>query len=410
MKKIVVAFLAVALLLALAAPAMAAASCYFSGPKEVRAGETITLTFYADGNVTGINGSISYDAAKLTLKEYKPLIGGTWAVEFAGNNFICYDNSMENPLGGGKAIFSATFQVSAELTPGTEVVVTASGVTMSNSQGDEYSGSVQWSTNLSQPKSDNANLAALTLSNATISPAFDPNVTEYKTSVPFEVSTLKLSAAAAHAGAKVSIGNTALAENATSDVTITVTAENGATKVYHIYTWRPADPNYEPSEVSTLQSLEAEGFLLSPVFVPEQMDYAVYLPNEVQTLKLTAKPTDAKAKVEIPTIENIPLGKNTYEVVVTAENGNIRIYTVTTFRAEPFQGPYVTPEETEPATEPTTEPTAEPTETEAPTTQPAPSNSGTQSSGKNTGLLWILSVVAAFLGGFVVPTLMWNRE
>lgn len=414
MKKFAVIFLAAVLLLALAVPASAAASCYLSGPEEVRSGDTITVTFHADGNTTGISGVISYNEDHLVLKEYKQLIGSPWVVEFSGNNFLCYDNSMENPLISGKAIFSATFQVKADVAVGTVVKVSAGSVTLSNSQGDQYVGSVSWSKYLSKPRSGNANLAELTVSNATITPAFDPNVTEYKASVPFETTKLKVSATPEDAGAKVTVSNTDLGANKTNEVTVTVTAENGTTKTYRILVWRPQDPNYEPSGVSTLESLAVEGFPISPEFSQDKMDYAVYLPHEVESIQITAKPTDPKAKVEIPTVENIPVGVSTYEVTVTAENGNIRIFTITTFRAEPFAGPNAIPEETEPATEPETEPVTEPTETVAePTetvTEPTEPVSENTTGSRKTGMLWIVSVVAAFLGGFVLPMFFWNRE
>ena len=174
-----------------------------------------------------------------------------------------------------------------------------------------------------------------------------------------------------------------------------------------------------------LASLNVEGFLLSPTFDPEQKNYVVYLPNEVQSLRVTARVADYRASLVLPTIENIPVGKTTYEISVTAQNGDVKIYTITTFRAEPMQDPNEIPEETEPATEPETEPTTEPT-TEAttepttkpttePTVQPATDpgeNSAAPARMSNvwTGVLWVGSVIAAFVGGLVTPMLIWSRE
>lgn len=170
-----------------------------------------------------------------------------------------------------------------------------------------------------------------------------------------------------------------------------------------------------------LESLNVEGFLLSPAFDSEQKNYAVYLPNEVQSLRVTARVADYRASLVLPTIENIPVGRTTYEILVTAQNGDVKIYTITTFRAEPMQDPNEIPEETEPATEPETEPTTEPT-TEAttePTTEPtvrSAADSGDESAAPErmsnvwTGVLWIGSVIAAFVGGLVAPLLIWSRE
>ena len=174
-----------------------------------------------------------------------------------------------------------------------------------------------------------------------------------------------------------------------------------------------------------LKSLNVEGFLLSPAFDPEQKNYAVYLPNEVQSLRLTAEVADYRASMALPAIESIPVGRTTYEIPVTAQNGDVKIYTVTTFRAEPMHNANEVPEETEPTTEPETEPTTEPTTeaTTAPTaepttepmTQPAadsedkPAGSAPMSN-ILTGVLWVGSVIAAFVGGLVAPMLIWNRE
>lgn len=166
-----------------------------------------------------------------------------------------------------------------------------------------------------------------------------------------------------------------------------------------------------------LVRLSVEGFLLSPVFTPEQQNYAVYLPNEVESLRLTAEAADYRASVVVPTVENIPVGRATYEIPVTAENGDVKVYTVTTFRAELVENPHEIPPETEPATEPETEPTTEPvTEpTTEPTTMPTitpveDTPTARKMSDTTMGLLWIGSVIAAFLGGLVAPMLIWNKE
>ena len=126
-----ICFLIVAVLLVSLAPAaFAAGSASMSGPAVVRAGDTITVSFVAGGGILGGSGSVSYDASKLTLKGYTQIIGGSWAVEFSGDNFVFYDNSMASPINGSTTIFTATFTVNAGLATGTAISVTASGVTL----------------------------------------------------------------------------------------------------------------------------------------------------------------------------------------------------------------------------------------------------------------------------------------
>ena len=114
-KKILVLILAAVLAVSLVPCAYAAGSASLSGPGTVRAGDTITVTFYAGGGIYGGSGSLSYDAGQLTLEGHSVHIGGNWAVEFSGDRFVFYDNSMNSPIEGSSKIFSVTFKVNGNL-------------------------------------------------------------------------------------------------------------------------------------------------------------------------------------------------------------------------------------------------------------------------------------------------------
>lgn len=363
----------VIILIAAAVPvAMAAGSAYMSGPNVVRAGDTITVSFSAGGGIYGGSGSISYDTSLLTLQGCNAAIGGSWAVEFSGNNFVFYDNSMASPISNA-TIFTATFLVKASLPAGTKIAVSANNVTLSDGQKDMPVGTVTYSVNIAPPLSDNCRLAALTVGNAAITPGFSPDVLEYSASVPFEIAALDVSATAEHSGAKVYIENPALAVAATTAVRITVTAENGKTRTYVIRVSRPQDPNYVPSDNARLKSLSVDGYTLSPVFSAQQKQYYVWLPYEAETVTVKAAVEDQRAKLTIgERPELIPGQRNDIPVTVTAENGTVEIYTVTVIRApkhEDIESFLNGEPDTVPETEPTEEPTAAPT-TE-PETQPA---------------------------------------
>ena len=413
MKKFIALLIVAAMVLAVPITAHAAGAS-LSGPDVIRAGDTITLTFYASGNISGIVGEVTYDESALTLQSYSHCLGGNWDRNFNGNNFLYMENNLKE-LGGNAAVFTATFQVNANVAPGTSVSVSVSA-TLSNSEGDQYSGTSTWTKTVAEPLSDNALLASLVVSNATISPAFNPNTTEYTASVPYTTSKLQVTATAEHSGAKVTIGSTALTENATTDVQVTVTAENGTKKVYHIRVARPRDPNYVESKINTLSELSVENFFISPAFTPERLAYAVYLPYETDSIQLNAKTTDNKAKVKLPTIQNIPVGETTYEIPVTAENGDVKVYTITVFRAETFL-PEVEIQETEPVTEPTEEttvPTTEATEpTTVPTTQatePQPTEPVEEDHPERTIVIGIFCMIISFLCGVLIPMLLRRKK
>ena len=402
MKKIISILLVMALVVSFAPGAFAAGSAWLSGPSVVRAGDTITLTFYAGGGIFGGSGSVAYDASLLTLQGYSQTVGGSWAVEFNGNNFVFYDNSMASPINDGVAIFTATFLVNSGVAAGTGVTVTASGVTLSDGQADTDAGSPSYSVTIAEPLSGNCNLATLDVSNATISPAFSGGVTEYSASVPYEVSTLSVAATAEHPGAQVSIGDTYLYEAATTPVKVTVTAENGAAKTYTIYVSRPRDPNYVESDNCNLSGLWVEGFVLSPAFAVDVDKYYVWLPYETETVTVGATTEDSKASVSVDSSMVLEHGKGTdIPVTVTAENGNQKVYVVTAVRAPALEKveqylncPHeIEPEPTEPPTEPVTEP--EPTEVPTETTEPVvePEN---EPEGKTVA--WWMLILAGVLG------------
>lgn len=365
MRKILCCLLILVLLLGTVPVALAAGSASLGGPDTVRAGDTVTLIFYAGGGILGGSGDMRYDSSQLTLQSYTTAIGGSWRVEFTGNRFLFYDDSMLSPINGSAAIFKATFTVNQNLQPGTEITVSASGVTLSDGERDFGAGSPAYRATIAPPLSDNCNLASMTVANASISPGFSPSVTSYTTSVPFTTGTLQLHAEAEHEGAKVAIGSTALTPGATTTVTVTVTAENGKTKTYTIRATRDQDPNYVPSSNADLSALSIEGFPLSPGFDALVQQYYLWLPYETETVNIAAEAADSKSELSIaPQPELIPGKAVNMAITVTAENGTQKVYTLTLFRGpahedmEDFLSGKVElpPPETEPETIPETQP------------------------------------------------------
>lgn len=409
MRKIVTVLVLMAVLLCMIPAVSAAGSAYWGGPSVVRAGDTIVLTFYAGGGIYGGSGAISYNSDVLTLQSCTPAIGGNWAVELGGSNFVFYDNTMRNPITGSSAIFQATFQVSAGAQPGAEVWVRATGVTLSDGEQDMGMGTVSYSKTVAEPLSDNCNLASMTVTGATISPAFSSQTTRYTAKVPFTVSSIGVEAKAEHEGAKVSISNPALAAGATTNVVITVTAENGTTKSYIIAVAREQDPNYVESDNANLSSLSVDGYAISPAFSPEVLQYYVWLPYEAESVAVNAEQEDKKAQYQIGAYEQLIPGKGTdIAVTVTAEDGSQKVYTVTVVRApshdqvEQFLAGEREPDPTQP--EPTEPEPTEPEPTEPPATQPQELEE--KPAGYSTQTV-ILVAVAGILAGAAIVAIIW---
>lgn len=342
MKKIISILTVLVLCLALMLPvtvSAASASASLTGSGTVRAGDTITLSFNLNGSgIFGASGTLSYDSSQVTLSGTTQKIGSPWAVEFNGNNFVAYDNNLSNPINGNKTLFTVTFKVKS-VAAGTNIKISYTGVKASDGSADANVGTVTYSTTIAAPLATDNNLASLTVSNATISPAFSAGTTSYTANVPFEVSKLNVSATAADGKAKVSVNSPNLTPNGTTKVTVTVTAENGAKKTYTISVKRAQDPNYKASDNNKLSGISVDGFLLSPAFNTDTTQYVVWLPYETTSIKIGGSAADGKASVAVEGGDNLAAGQdNPVKVICTAENGDKKTYTVIVKRAAAHDG------------------------------------------------------------------------
>lgn len=317
----------------------AGASASLSGPGTVRAGDTITLSFKLNGSgIFGASGTLSYDSSQVTLSGTTQKIGSPWAVEFNGNNFVAYDNNLTNPIKGNKTLFTVKFKVK-NVAAGTNIKISYTSVKASDGSADTNVGTVTYSKTVAAPLATDNNLASLTVSNATISPAFSAGTTSYTASVPFEVSKLNVSATAADGKARVSVNSPNLTPNGTTKVTVTVTAENGAKKTYTISVKRAQDPNYKASGNNKLSGISVDGFLLSPAFNTDTTQYVVWLPYETTSVKIGGSAADSKASVQVVGGNTLAAGQdNPVKVICTAENGDKKTYTVIVKRAAAHDG------------------------------------------------------------------------
>ena len=233
-----------------------------------------------------------------------------------------------------------TFKVNSKLATGTKVQVSVKNVIASDGSADSNVGTVTYSVNIAAPKSTDNTLKSLTVSNATISPAFSPSVTAYTANVPYEVSKLNLSYKTNDSKATVSVNNPTLTVDGTTKVTIKVTSESGSSKTYTISVYRAQDPNYVPSGNNNLSSIKVEGFQLSPVFNAEKTQYIVWLPYETESIKVSGTAADKKATVEVVGGTGLVAGAdNEVKVVCTAENGEKKTYTIIAKRAASHDAP-----------------------------------------------------------------------
>lgn len=78
-----------------------------------------------------------------------------------------------------------------------------------------------------------------------------------------------------------------------------------------------------------LKSLSIEGYELYPKFSRQNDTYTIYVKNDsTNTFNVTAEPDNEIAKIEGIGTVNLTSGQNTINIKVTAENGNLKIYTI----------------------------------------------------------------------------------
>lgn len=187
------------------------------------------------------------------------------------------------------------------------------------------------------PPSTDARLLSLVPETGQLTPAFHPEVLEYRLSVPFEVTSMTFSAQLAE-GASCRVNRESLGAGGSDTLfRITVTAEDGETQRVYQVTVHRQEKEEEPelSQDTRLLSLLPETGQLVPDFEPEILEYSLTVPYEVTAMTFSAQPAEgASCRVNR---KNLGAGGSAtlFLLTVTAEDGESkRVYQVTVHRQE----------------------------------------------------------------------------
>lgn len=153
-----------------------------------------------------------------------------------------------------------------------------------------------------------------------LDPEFDPETTSYTLNVGADVEKLEIKAAPNDEKATVEItGNESLVAGDNA-VKITVTAQDGTTRIYTI--------NVKKGEATTLglSSLKINGYTLSPKFSSNVYEYKInVLDPNITKLDISAVANAENAKVEVTGNTNLVKGENTITITVTSEDGKEKV-------------------------------------------------------------------------------------
>ena len=187
------------------------------------------------------------------------------------------------------------------------------------------------------PPSTDARLLSLVPETGQLTPAFHPEVLEYRLSVPFEVTSMTFAAQPAE-GASCRVNRESLGAGGSDTLfRITVTAEDGETQRVYQVTVHRQEKEEEPelSQDTRLLSLLPETGQLVPDFEPGILEYSLTVPYEVAAMTFSAQPAEgASCRVNR---KNLGAGGSAtlFLLTVTAEDGESkRVYQVTVHRQE----------------------------------------------------------------------------
>ena len=187
------------------------------------------------------------------------------------------------------------------------------------------------------PPSTDARLLSLVPETGQLTPAFHPEVLEYRLSVPFEVTSMTFAAQPA-TGASCRVNRESLGAGGSDTLfRITVTAEDGESKRVYQVTVHRQEKEEEPelSQDTRLLFLLPETGELVPEFEPGILEYSLTVPYEVTAMTFSAQPAEgASCRVNR---KNLGAGGSAtlFRLTVTAEDGESkRVYQVTVHRQE----------------------------------------------------------------------------
>ena len=176
--------------------------------------------------------------------------------------------------------------------------------------------------NIEREKNNDATLDSLTVSKGTLTPAFNKNTLNYTVNVENDVTSIEVSATATDSNATVTGTGTKQLNTGDNTVTIKVTSESGSENTYTINVIRAKSSN------NYLSDLKVNGQTVID-FNKEKLEYTLDdVKGDVSSIEVSATAEDTKASVVGTGNKSLSIGDNSIEVVVTAEDGSTKTYTI----------------------------------------------------------------------------------
>ena len=200
-------------------------------------------------------------------------------------------------------------------------------------------------TTTSRPKNTSASVTSLSFKNATMKPAFDQTIHEYKLYTKDTIRQVTLFYTTLETGvtlkSECTVGCTVSSQSDTiiqtiqgkNEVIFKFTSEdekNIEEYKFIIYRGETTDGS------NKLAGLNIKDYNINEQFDENTLDYTASVPYEVENLEINATSADENAKVEIKGNNNLKVGENVITITVTPtdEENEIKIYNITVIREE----------------------------------------------------------------------------
>ncbi|MGN0317477.1 MAG: dockerin type I domain-containing protein [Lachnospira sp.] len=102
------------------------------------------------------------------------------------------------------------------------------------------------------------------------------------------------------------------------------------------------EPTKNGSPNNRLSEISVENHSLTPTYDYNKLDYSLIVESYENTINISAKAYDSKATISGTGTFALKIGENVFNIVVTAENGDVRTYKLTVVRKDGFSIDYVT--------------------------------------------------------------------
>jgi hypothetical protein len=227
-------------------------------------------------------------------------------------------------------------------TPEIPLIVGVNNVNMEVTAEDGVS-KKNYQLRVTRKASSNVKLTNVILSEGTLSPAFNVNVFDYTASVPYGTETVTVTPTTEDSQANILVNNVAVVNGSASkpiplevganSIGIRVKAADGeTTNSTQITVTRQGNAD------AKLNQLQPSTGGLEPAFSPDHFDYSMTVPSNVNMIKFIPLSSDSNASITLngqlvmngEESRGISLvdGKNIITIIVTAQDGTTKQYTV----------------------------------------------------------------------------------